>query len=127
MFKSKVDYIIATELNKDTNYFADIGSTWVRDLHCFFIQVNTSHYGDSKIIQPTKSETKNIVTAKGGLNSIVLVEYINIDKLREFQLKEYNLQKEDKEFKPTPPRFNIENVKARIFDLDFQEEENNIL
>lgn len=52
---------------------------------------------------------------------------INIDKLREFQLKEYNLQKEDKEFKPTPPRFNIENVKARIFDLDFQEEENNIL
>ena len=127
LFKSKVDFIIATELNKDTNYFADIGSTWVRDLHCFFIQVNTSHYGDSKIIQPTKSETKNIVTAKGGLNSIVLVEYINIDKLREFQLKEYNLQKEDKEFKPTPPRFNIENVKARIFDLDFQEEENNIL
>lgn len=121
LFKSKVDFIIATELNKDTNYFSDIGGAWVRDLHCFFIQVNTSYYGDSKIVQPTKSETKNMMMVKGGLNSVVLVEYLDIDKLREFQLKEYNLQKEDKKFKPTPPRFEIENVKARIKDEDFQD------
>lgn len=119
LFKSKVDFIIATELNKDTNYFSDIGGAWVRDLHCFFIQVNTSYYGDSKIVQPTKSETKNMVTIKGGLNSVVLVEYLDIDKLREFQLKEYNLQKDDKKFKPTPPRFEVENVKARINDENF--------
>lgn len=120
LFKSKVDFIIATELNKDINYFADIGGAWVRDLHCFFVQVNTSYYGDSKIVQPTKTETKNMVTVKGGLNSVVLIEYLDIDKLREFQLKEYNLQKEDKKFKPTPPRFEIENVKTRISDEDFK-------
>lgn len=121
LFKSKVDFIIATELNKDTNYFSDIGGAWVRDLHCFFIQVNTSYYGDSKIVQPTKSETKNMMMVKGGLNSVVLVEYLDIEKLREFQLKKYNLQKEDKKFKPTPPRFEIENVKTRIKDEDFPE------
>jgi hypothetical protein len=119
LFKSTVDFIIATELNKDTNYFAEIAGSWVRDIHCFFVQVNTSQYGDSKIVQPAKSEIKNMVSVKGGQNSVVLVEDIKIDQLREFQLKEYVLQKEDKNFKPTPPEFNVKNVIKRINNEDF--------
>lgn len=52
LFKGKVDFIVASEFNQDTNYFSDIGGSWVRDIHSFFIQVNSSEFGDSRIIQP---------------------------------------------------------------------------
>jgi len=47
IFKSKVDFIVASELNRDTDYFSDIAGAWVRDVHSYFIQINTSNYGDS--------------------------------------------------------------------------------
>ena len=114
LFKSKVDFIVATELNKDVNYYADIAGSWVRDIHCYFVQVNTSHYGDSCIVQPTKTETSKIVTVKGGCNSTILVENLNIEKLRSFQFKEHFTQMDDKTYKLTPPNFDIENVRKRI-------------
>ena len=70
------------------------------------IRVNTSDYGDSRITQPTKTEKKDILRTKGGANAVVLVGKIEIAKLREFQAKTYELQKDDSTYKPTPPNFN---------------------
>ncbi len=119
LFKSKVDFIIASEFNRDTEYFADVAGAWVRDVHAFFIQVNSSHYGDSRLLQPSKSYTKDLIQVKGGLNSTVLVDEMDIVKLRQFQYMEYNLQQEmitnnTSNFKHTPPDFNRDNVLIRI-------------
>ena len=116
LFKSKVDFIVATEWNPDVNYYADIAGSWVRDVHCYFIQCNTSSYGDSCIMQPSKTENSRMVTVKGGANSTVLVEDLKIDKLREFQYKEHILQMDDNSFKLTPPDFSIEDVKKRMLN-----------
>ena len=116
LFKAKVDFIVATELNRDVNYFADIAGSWVRDIHCFFIQVNTSHFGDSCIMQPSKSETCKMVSVKGGKNSTILVEDLEIDRLRSFQLKEHITQMDDSTYKLTPPDFSRIDVIRRIND-----------
>ena len=125
LFKSKVDFIVAAEFNRDVNYFSDIAGSWVRDVHCYFVQVNTSQYGDSRLIQPSKSYSKDLIQIKGGINSTILVGELKIDKLRDFQLVEYNLQKEEinlnrTDLKPTPPDFKTENVKIRINNESFR-------
>ncbi|MDX3915376.1 MAG: hypothetical protein QHC79_17665 [Pseudosphingobacterium sp.] len=122
LFKSKVDFIIASEFNKDVSYFSDIAGAWVRDVHAFFIQVNTSDFGDSRLIQPSKSYSKDLIQVKGGTNSTVLVGLLDIEELRNFQYMEYNLQKDaiDRgkiDFKPTPPDFDREEVKKRIDNI----------
>jgi hypothetical protein len=112
-FISWADMIVAVEFNQDTNYFSNIVESLTRDLHCYCVQVNTSEFGDSRIIQPTRSEEKNILSVKGGINQTLLVGEINISELREFQLKTYELQKDGK-FKPTPPGINVEIVRNKI-------------
>ncbi|KUJ50914.1 reverse transcriptase domain-containing protein [Chryseobacterium sp. JAH] len=124
IFKSKVDFIIASEYNRDTNYFSDIAGAWVRDIHSYFIQVNSSDFGDSRIIQPAKSYEKDLVQVKGGINSVVLIDKLKISDLRAFQFKEYHLQKDDIDkgktaLKPTPPDFDRDNVKIRIKNKNF--------
>ena len=114
LFKSKVDLIVSTELNKDVNYYADIAGSWVRDIHCYFVQVNTSNYGDSCIMRPTRTETSKMVMVKGGENSTILVDDLKVDKIRSFQFKEHITQMDDKSFKLTPPDFSRYNVKIRI-------------
>ncbi|WP_293953845.1 MULTISPECIES: hypothetical protein [unclassified Sphingobacterium] len=121
LFKSKVDFIVASELNPDTEYFSDVAGAWVRDVHSYFIQVNSSHYGDSRLIQPSKSYKKDLIQVKGGENSTILVGNMEIERLRNFQLMEYHLQKDSIEkekyhFKPTPPDFDRDNVTIRMND-----------
>lgn len=113
LFVSKVDAIFASEFNKDWKYFSNIAESISRDVHCYYIQSNTSDIGDSRIIQPTSSNDKDILRLKGGNKSSVLTGTIDILKLRDFQEKEYFRQKELKTFKPTPPLFNKENVNKR--------------
>ncbi|MGL4806124.1 MAG: hypothetical protein ACRC26_07235, partial [Bacteroidales bacterium] len=113
-FKSQVDFITASTYNKDTNYFSDIIGSWCRDLHCYIIQANTSQYGDSRVIAPVKTIEKNIIQVKGGENTTILTAKLDLQALRAFQLKEYNLQKADPQFKPTPPGFDHKSVKHRI-------------
>lgn len=116
IFKSKVDFIIATEFNTDIPYFANIAESWARDLHCFIIQVNSSHFGDSRIVQPSKSETRDILFVKGGRYPLLLIDSLNIDGIRDFQLHAYNWQLTEgkSKFKPTPPRFSPHNTELRI-------------
>lgn len=117
LFKSRVDIITAVEFNKDTSYFSNVVESWARDLHCFILQANPSDFGDSRIIQPTKSETRDVVRVKGGMYPIVLVGELKIDSLRQHQLKDHNLQLLDKSYKPTPARFLWKLAKARIDNI----------
>lgn len=105
IFKSKIDFLLAIENNKDTNYFSSIVDSSARDLHCFVIQVNNSKYGDSRITQPSKTEIKDITKIKGGKNISLIIENIEVDALRRFQRTTYELQRENKNFKSTPARF----------------------
>lgn len=114
IFQSYADMIIAVEWNRDVKYYSNILESLSRDIHCFCIQVNSSEYGDSRITKPSKSEEKDIIRTKGGINSSILVEDINILELRDFQLKEYSLQQKDKKFKATPPTFDKEIVLKKI-------------
>lgn len=119
IFKAKVDFVVASEYNKDTYYFSDIAGSWVRDIHCYFIQVNTSSYGDSRITKPSKNITRDILQLKGGDNATILTGKLHIKELRDFQFVSYELQKDWSEqkpekFKPTPPDFDRNEVEKRI-------------
>ncbi|MCM1488407.1 MAG: hypothetical protein NC203_08580 [Firmicutes bacterium] len=113
LFQSYADMIVAVEWNRDINYYSNILESLSRDVHCYCVQVNTSDYGDSRITQPSKTEEKDIIRTKGGINNTILVGDIDIKKLREFQFKEYSLQK-GSNFKSTPPGFNIDVVLKKI-------------
>lgn len=114
LFKSLADLTVAVEWNRDITYFSSIIESLCRDLHCYCIQANSSDYGDSRVISPSRTEKRDLVKTKGGKNSTILVEDIDIRALREFQLKEYELQKQDDAFKPTPPDFRPEIVEIKL-------------
>ena len=114
LIKNKIDLLVAVEYNKDLNYFSNLVESVSRDLHCYVVQVNSSHYGDTRISQPTETYKKDIVKLKGGENNVTVIGTIEIDKLREFQRKKYNLTKDDKSFKVLPPDFDPLNVINRI-------------
>lgn len=117
LFQSYVDALVAVEWNRDVNYYSNIVESLSRDLHCYCIQVNTAQYGDSRIIQPSKTEKKDILKVKGGKNPSVLVDTIDIATLRDFQLKGNDLQvsgAEDTQYKPTPPDFLYQIVQDKI-------------
>ena len=114
MFQSYADFLVAIEWNRDVNYYSNILESLSRDIHCYCVQVNSSNYGDSRITMPSKTEEKDIMRTKGGKNSTILVDEIDIKKIREFQLKDYNLQMKDKGFKTTPPGFDHKIVLDKI-------------
>ncbi len=114
LFQSYADLLIAVEWNKDINYYSNILESLSRDIHCYCIQVNTSNYGDSRITKPSKTEEKDIIRTKGGVNNSILIETIDINQLRDFQIKDYSLQKKDGRFKTTPPDFERSVVMKKI-------------
>lgn len=114
LFKGMVDFIVCSEFNPDVNYFSNIIESAARDLHCFVIQVNCSQYGDSRVVRPSKTEKLTPLHIKGGENQTFLIIELALDKLRSHQLKQYGLQKESDDFKPTPPDFDREEVRNRI-------------
>lgn len=113
-FKSNVDMIIACEWNRDVDYFNNIIKSASRDLHCYTIQVNTSQFGDSKIIAPKKTFEMTMLNIKGGEDNI-LIGHINIEELRNFQRKETEyLDEKDRIFKPLPPAFDKKTERLKI-------------
>lgn len=114
LFMSEIDFLIACVFNKDTKYFADIVDSLTRDVHCYVVQANSSHYGDSCVLQPTKSVTHDIIRVRGGENSTILTAKISVAKLREFQiLKLSSTENKKHDFKPTPPSFDYSKVLER--------------
>src|SRR5690606_35107873 len=114
LWKNKSDLIIGVEWNKDTPYYSNIVEATSRDLHCFFAQVNTSQFGDSRLTKPVQSALKDVLRLKGGDNDALLVANFETKSLREFQRKTYALTHGDNEFKPLPPDFDSELVLKRI-------------
>ena len=113
IFRSELDILFAIEYNRDVNYFSNISESVSRDLHCYYVQANTSDYGDSRVVEPKKRDYQNPVRVKGGDNDVILSYELDMATLRKFQSKTHNLQKDDKEFKMTPPDFQHEKVDKR--------------
>ena len=105
LFQSLADLTVAVEWNRDVPYFSSIVESLCRDLHCYCIQVNSSDYGDSRVMVPAKSEKRDLIKTKGGRNYTILMDHIKLGPLRDYQRKEYELQRDDSHFKTTPPRF----------------------
>lgn len=114
LFMGKIDLLIGVEWNRDLPYFSNIMEASARDLHAYVAQVNTSHFGDTRLIQPKESAVKDILRLKGGTNDAILIGNIDIGSLREFQREKYSLTSIKKEFKPLPPNFVVANVLKRI-------------
>jgi len=114
----KIDFMIAIEYNRDVNYFSNIIESVSRDIHCYIIQVNTSDYGDSRIVRPAKTDAKDIIKIKGGKNLYLVIDDIDIQRLREFQVKDHCLQmqeqKKDNIFKLTPPKYKLSELRDNI-------------
>jgi len=129
IFVSMVDLICAPVWNADTHYYNNIIESAARDMHCYFVQVNTSQYGDTRVTRPTDHIRKDRAKVKGGTvddyKVTLLVSDIDVEKLRAFQNVAYSEQKklnEDKKsFKPTPPDFDLEAVRKRINNERFGE------
>lgn len=114
IFQNIADLFIAVEWNRDVSYFSSILESLCRDMHCYCAQSNVSQYGDSRIISPSSSVSKNMVRTKGGINASLQIVDLDIEKLREFQSMGYAWQKENKDqFKPTPPYFDRGIVRAK--------------
>lgn len=114
LLRSKIDLLFAIEYNQDTNYFSNLVESITRDIHCYVVQVNSSHFGDTRISQPTKSYNVDIVRLKGGENNVTVLGTIDIASLREYQRKKYSLTKMEKTFKPLPPDYDYNEVIKRI-------------
>lgn len=111
LFKSELDLLIACVWNKDIHYYEHILEATVRDLHCYVVQSNTSQYGGSCVLQPSKTETKTMLYVKGGKNACILTIDLDIQALRDFQFK--STGKEKDRFKTLPPGYVCEEVLKR--------------
>ncbi|SFB13791.1 hypothetical protein SAMN05216587_11521 [Selenomonas ruminantium] len=114
IFQNIADLFVAVEWNRDVPYFSSIIESLCRDMHCYCAQSNVSQYGDSRIISPSSSVSKDMVRTKGGINASLQIVDLDIERLREFQSMGYAWQRENKDqFKPTPPYFDRGIVRAK--------------
>lgn len=113
IFRSELDILFTIEYNRDTNYFSNIAEATCRDLHCFFVQANTSEFGDSRVVEPKETQQMNPVRVKGGENNVILKYKLDIGALRAFQVQRLPYQLSNKEYKTTPPDFNHDKVYDR--------------
>ena len=112
LFRSKIDIMFAIEYNKDTYYYSNIVESTCRDLHCYFIQANTSDYGDSRLSMPKRSVEMTPVKIKGGNNDTIITFTVDIKSLRDFQ-RQATLFQNKEDFKNTPPGFDHDFVSQR--------------
>lgn len=93
-FKNKIDIMFSIEYNQDINYFSNIVESTTRDLGCFVVQVNTSNFGDTRIVGPCKRNYLNICSISGGeINSI------HVGKVCLKDYKDYKGYEKDPDFK----------------------------
>ena len=116
-FYSKIDAMYCPVFNKDTYYFNNIAESMARDMHCYFILCNVSHYGDSRVTKPDSHMTMNMLKVKGGNTidnkAVVLSAILDVNGLRDFQKMNIEEQDASKKFKKTPPDYDKTNVDQR--------------
>ena len=114
-FKSCCDIVTISEFNKDAIYFSNIAESLTRDLYCYCIKCNTSEFGGTGIICPASSEYKKIVDLKGGENDYLVIQQIDVGKIRRNALHSDSIShKKDKILKPNPPGINKDIIKERM-------------
>lgn len=116
-FFSMIDAMYCPVFNRDTYYYNNIAESLARDMHCYFVLSNVSHYGDSRVTQPASHDRMNLLKVKGGNTddnrAVVLSAKLKVKTLREFQKLDDKDQKailDDKnykglKFKQTPPGY----------------------
>lgn len=114
LFRSQIDILFACVWNKDTKYYQHITESAARDLHCYVAQANTSHYGGSCVLQPTKSDISNKIYVKGGENNCILTTTLDITSLREAQYRSSRVINDI--IKPNPPGFDHGKLLKRSTD-----------
>ena len=123
IFLSQVDVIFAPIWNVDTHYYNSLIDSATRDMHNYFVIVNTSQYGFSKISRPQDFINKEKVVVKGGTelgySFSVLVGDLKVGDLRAFQKMSRAEQEALKssrktgKWKATPPDFPTGSVVIR--------------
>lgn len=78
----KIEVLFVPVYNRDTTYFSNIISSFVRDASCFVAQANSNQYGDSRISGPYKTVGLDIVKLKGGENNYFVIGEIDLNALR---------------------------------------------
>ena len=88
MLKNRADIVIASEYNQDIYYFSNIVESTARDLGAFIVQVNSSNFGDSRIVAPYRDKYKEIVNITGGTRDSTHIGIIDLKEYKDY-LKEY--------------------------------------
>lgn len=96
VMKSNLDILFAPEYNKDIKYFSNIIESSSRDIYCFVAQVNSSHFGDTRIIAPFKEDYKCVASINGGEKDSIHIGKINIQEFRDYQ--QFEMMPEYKQF-----------------------------
>lgn len=105
------DMTIAVEWNKDVEYFSSIVESLARDIYCYCVQVNSSEYGDNRIVTPMGRFQRDPVRIKGGKNDTVITHELDVKLLRDCQMDKG--EAESKGFKPLPPGFDVNIAKMK--------------
>ncbi|TGL09119.1 RNA-directed DNA polymerase [Leptospira bouyouniensis] len=109
LFKGRIDLIFGILLNKDRFYYDSIAQSTVRDLHCFLLNVNSSKYKGTFLLQPTSSDLMYLAELKGGIDPYFLLETVKVNELRNFQIKYLSGYRDEKpKYKPLPPDFTMD-------------------
>ncbi len=116
-FFSMIDAMYCPVFNRDTYYYNNIAESLARDMHCYFVLSNVSHYGDSRVTQPSSHDRMNLLKVKGGNTddnrAVVFSAKLKVKALRDFQTLDDKEQKtiiDDKDYerikyKQTPPDY----------------------
>lgn len=83
LLSDKIEVLYMPVFNKDTFYFSNIVSSFVRDASCFIAQANSNEYGDSRISGPFGQIKIDIAKLKGGINNYFVVGDIDLGLVHE--------------------------------------------
>jgi hypothetical protein len=107
-FQGEVDCLMVLSWNKDLETFSSLVESASLDVHAYIALVNNRAYGDSRIRVPAKQQfDRDLCRIRGGKNEHVVVEGLDVKKLREFQSRDTRWPADDDPFKPLPEDFKI--------------------
>lgn len=101
----QIEILFMPVFNKDTYYFSNIVSSFVRDASCFVAQSNANIYGDSRISGPFSHIFMDIVKLKGGLNNYFVIGEVDFDALRSQNVQYHKMDNKLYEASDNPSLF----------------------
>lgn len=114
IFKNKTDIVISSEYNEDIYYFSNIVESSARDLCSFIVQVNSSNYGDTRIVAPYRDKYKEIATITGGVKDSIHIGIIKLKQFKEY-MRDYQAADAIPEYRNINPTLTKSTEKYKIF------------